>query len=196
MKKIWIVISFTLFTILLGISSHLYLKGSSFSQKQNVTVQNPLIEGITIEESSPTSALTPTPLLKIKAPLPTQQPTTQQTNQTITNINFEVSAIPTYPPCTIYYPALNKTTTYTYMSPEECQKQKDYINNLSNQQTLTPIPTQGRTQADIQACKDAVSEKYQNLIRGCYVKYQDSAADACARGYQGESGNESKDCEY
>lgn len=60
-----------------------------------------------------------------------------------------------------------------------------------------PSPTQPpqKSAEDIQKCKDAVREKYDNLIRGCYVRYQGSAANMCAAGYQSQSGPEWAACE-
>lgn len=42
------------------------------------------------------------------------------------------------PPCTIYYPALGYSQTYSHLSIEECQKSKDEIANIP---TLAPIPS-------------------------------------------------------
>ncbi|MFA5750001.1 MAG: hypothetical protein WC895_02150 [Candidatus Shapirobacteria bacterium] len=61
---------------------------------------------------------------------------TQNKNNTQTNTNK-------YPPCTIYYPSLNRSETYYYTSPEDCQKWKDKAAAGSTQTipTLAPIPT-------------------------------------------------------
>lgn len=44
-----------------------------------------------------------------------------------------------YPPCTIYYPALKYSQTYSYTSPEQCQQWKNNVNS-STTSTYTPIP--------------------------------------------------------
>ena len=69
--------------------------------------------------------------------------------------------------------------------------------NVTALPTIAPQPTTPQKSAtNIQNCKNAVREKYNNLIQGCYIKYGDtSASDACARGYQGMSGTEWAACE-
>lgn len=61
--------------------------------------------------------------------------------------------------------------------------------------TTAPTSTPVKSQTDIDKCKSEVREKYTNLINGCYVQYQGSAANMCANGYQGLSSNEMKNCE-
>ena len=110
----------------------------------------------------------------------------------------------TYPPCTIYYPGLNYTYTF-YFSPEECAYWRSQASSTSNTPVnVTALPTTAtqpttpqKSATDIQNCKNAVREKYNNLIQGCYIKYGDSSAsNACARAYQDESGKEWSACEY
>lgn len=60
--------------------------------------------------------------------------------------------------------------------------------------TTTPTSVPVKSQADIDKCKSEVREKYTNLINGCYIQYQGSASDACARGYQNLSSSEMSAC--
>jgi len=69
------------------------------------------------------------------------------------------------------------------------------IPTYSYQSSPVPTPPPQKSAEDIQKCKDAVREKYDNLIRGCYVRYQGSAANMCASGYQSQSGPEWTACE-
>lgn len=50
-----------------------------------------------------------------------------------TNANPTSAPTPSYPPCTIFYPVLNTSSTYTYMSPEECKTAQDKLNSESAQ---------------------------------------------------------------
>lgn len=61
----------------------------------------------------------------------------------------------------------------------------------------SPVPTQSpqKSANEIQKCKDEVRTKYDNLIRGCYIRYEGSAANMCASGYQGQSSPEMIACE-
>ena len=52
------------------------------------------------------------------------KPCTRVTNGTNTVNNNQANTI-NYPPCTIYYPSLNRSETYNYTSPSDCQKWKD-----------------------------------------------------------------------
>jgi len=69
-----------------------------------------------------------------------------------------------YPPCTIYYPALGYSQTYSYISPEQCQIWKNnatksttntYVPSvtIAPTPTLTPVPT-----TDPNLCSQAVAE--------------------------------------
>ena len=60
--------------------------------------------------------------------------------------------------------------------------------------TTAPTSAPIKSQADIDKCKSEVREKYTNLINGCYIQYQGSASDACARGYQNLSSSEMSAC--
>lgn len=75
------------------------------------------------------------------------------------------------------------------------ERQKISNSNQNNVPTSVPQAPSGKSQVDIQKCKDDARAKYEDLIRGCYIRFQDSAANACARGYQGMSGTEIKQCE-
>lgn len=91
---------------------------------------------------------------------------------------------------------------YGILPYNECVvKSNAYWNSLnapiptSYQSTSAPTQSPQKSAEDVQKCKDAVREKYDNLIRGCYVRYQGSAANMCASGYQSQSGSEWVACE-
>lgn len=105
--------------------------------------------------------------------------------------------------------------TSSFISKDDCSKSTYSTGGSYNYQyptfaplpTWVPIPTYasptysytapaGKSQADIDKCKNEVRDKYSNLISGCYIRFGDSSAsDVCARAYQGLSGTESKNCE-
>lgn len=110
-----------------------------------------------------------------------------------------------YPPCTVCWQYAG-CLTYTFISPEECKirQEKAKTSSISNpipsitpyntpQPTPVPLPT--HNQAAIERCKSDVREETTNLINGCYIKYQGSAADACARGVQGQQASKMVACE-
>lgn len=43
----------------------------------------------------------------------------------------KIQAEPSYPPCTIYYPATKLSQTYNYTTPEECKRYQDEANSFS-----------------------------------------------------------------
>jgi len=59
---------------------------------------------------------------------------------------------------------------------------------------VSPQPPQ-KTAEDIQKCKDAVREKYNNLYIGCNITYQGSAVEMCQKAYQRQSSADSIACE-
>ncbi len=130
----------------------------------------------------------------------------KQTTGNYTPPTANVYTPPSYPPCIVYYPGLGYSQTYSYISPEICKTWQDTASSGStntSQSTSQPTPTlyiaptqpAQKSTEEILRCKSEVRAKYEDLIRGCYIKYQDSAANACARGYQGLSGTESLACE-
>jgi len=44
-------------------------------------------------------------------------------------------------------------------------------------------------------CKADVKASFNNLIRGCYIRFEGSAANACARAYQSQSSDYIYNCE-
>lgn len=112
-------------------------------------------------------------------------------------------AIPTYTntyvdnyiTCIVSYPCTGASNTYRLL-PADCTNAQQTATNICNTYYTKPTSAPAtKSQADIDACKAAVSAKYKSLISGCYIKYQGSASDACARGYQGQSGSEMAACE-
>lgn len=115
----------------------------------------------------------------------------------------------TYSPCTVCWKYAG-CLTYTTFSPEECARRQNEA-NLNTSIASTPIPNNGNTtiivvatptpttvqhdQAAIDRCKAQVREETTNLINGCYVKYQDSSAEACARGIQDQQAQKITACE-
>jgi len=92
-----------------------------------------------------------------------------------------------YPPCTIYYPYLKSSSTYYYMSPEECQKQKDRI-AAGSTQTIptsvlpkTTIPTQTvyvaptTSQAEIEARISKCNSRCRSIRSSAIVDLQREA---------------------
>jgi len=62
----------------------------------------------------------------------------QQANQptiTTTNKNQPTS---NNPPCTVYYPALDRSETYPHMSPEDCKKEQELMKGTTNTYGETP----------------------------------------------------------
>ena len=51
------------------------------------------------------------------------------------------------------------------------------------------------SQEQIEKCISEVHEEAKNLIGGCYIQFQDSAANACARGRQSQSAAQISNCE-
>lgn len=81
-------------------------------------------------------------------------------------INSNQTNIANYPPCTVYYPSLNRFETYYYTSPSDCQKWKDSAKSGSTQIIptsyyivptahvhQTPTPNQTDIDARISRCK-------------------------------------------
>lgn len=126
------------------------------------------------------------------------KPCTRVTNGTNT-VNNNQTNTTNYPPCTIYYPSSNRSETYIYQSPSDCQKLKDSVAAGSTQivptssyvappvVTTTPYPTPTVDQAAIDArisrCKsDCISsvdsyigsERHKAVARGGYDSYFDS----------------------
>ena len=108
-----------------------------------------------------------------------------------------------YLPCTVYYPALGYSQTYSYISPEQCQQWKDRAtsnttttnNPPTNSPTIYTNPTPNTlTSEQIASCKAEVKTTFDNLMRGCYIKYQGSGADACSYAYQRLSGSYNISC--
>jgi len=84
-----------------------------------------------------------------------------------------------------------KVKTDEYWAKE---RQKISDSSLTNYPTSIPPTQAGKSQADIDKCKNEVRAKYEDLIRGCYIITQDSAANVCARGYQDQSGTAMQQC--
>jgi len=102
----------------------------------------------------------------------------QNTKSNNTTPNTYVSTVyPSYPPCTIYYPALNYTETYEYMSPEYCELSKKTLATSTPQATVAPIPIIDY----VTPCIDAVRKKHNELIRYCQNEFGggSSAGQAC-----------------
>lgn len=72
--------------------------------------------------------------------------------------------------------------------------------------TYQPLPTPtlseeklqiiiDQLEADIKHCKNEVHSRYNDLVRGCSIKYQGSAVEACERAYNKEREKELQKCE-
>lgn len=121
------------------------------------------------------------------------------------------STLPTYPPCTIYYPNLNHAETYYYLSPEQCQKSKEsLIIPVSSptpiptyQPSLPPIQTEdqlqitaGQIEQDIKHCKNEVHAYYNQQVRNCSIQFGGSSAEeACIYAQNKERDKKLKECE-
>lgn len=73
------------------------------------------------------------------------------------NYNSSKTSGANYPPCTVYYPALHISSTYSYTSPETCKQWQDTANAGS---TNTLQPTQQPTTAPTQD-----NAEYNNLLK-------------------------------
>jgi len=85
-------------------------------------------------------------------------------NRNTTSGNYNAS--PSYPPCTVYYPALKYSQTYSYVSTEQCKTWQDTANagSTSVVQQPTPVPTQDNSEYNDllkrhqEACNQAAAE--------------------------------------
>lgn len=79
---------------------------------------------------------------------------------------------PSYPPCIVYYPVLNKTETYNYISPSECLTWQNRANSTTqvfsqpSPYTITsyPSPTPYVPQMTKAQCSSAVRDKYYSTM--------------------------------
>jgi len=77
-------------------------------------------------------------------PWPTSNHQTNNQNKTPNEYTY---ATPSYPPCTIYYPALGYSQTYYYTSPEQCRINQNSVNMTTSvppeiaNRTYSPMPT-------------------------------------------------------
>lgn len=56
--------------------------------------------------------------------------------------NYNYQSVPTFPPCTIYYPSLGYSQTYTYLSTQDCSYWREQANSGYNAvPTKSPVPT-------------------------------------------------------
>lgn len=101
----------------------------------------------------------------------------EQGNNTNVSINNNSYSAPSYPPCTVYYPSLGTSQTYSTFSPEYCKTLQDSA-RIGGTNTLQPtaIPV-GKSQADIDNCKNRVRTKYDELIRGCSILYGETSGE-------------------
>lgn len=89
------------------------------------------------------------------------------------------NSAPTYPPCTIYYPALGYSQTYSSASPEECQQWRNNAKPvvLVTSAPYTPTPTQDTNRDQrIVLCKEIAKTNYDNAKSNCLYKARGSGA--------------------
>lgn len=112
-----------------------------------------------------------------------------------------------YLPCTIYYPALNRTETYYYLTPEQCQKSKESLivptPTPIYQTSPPPVLTEEQLQIiadqieqDIKHCKNEVNAYYNQQVRNCSIQYGGSSAEEmCIYAQNQERDKKLKECE-
>lgn len=104
-----------------------------------------------------------------------------------------------FPPCTVYYSKWGFSQTYTYMTPEECQRTQDDAKSDNSVAPSNPTPTltdeqkqqfidDTNSQVDahnkqVNDCRNSVNNDYDAKVQGCYNQYGggSSAGPACAQ---------------
>ena len=112
-------------------------------------------------------------------------PNNSACDQAQSNYNSSKTSGSNYPPCTVYYPALHTSSTYSYTSPETCRQWQDTANAGSTNtfQPTTP-PAQDNTEYNnllkqhAEACQRVVAEwntYKENFYANEYNNYSSSA---------------------
>ena len=86
----------------------------------------------------------------------------------------------------------NYSFNFGQLTYDECKTKTDAY--WASQTTTAPTSTSQKSAEEIAKCRSEVTAQYQSLISGCYVRYEGSAANQCASGYQGQSSVAMKAC--
>lgn len=96
------------------------------------------------------------------APKATQTPT--KAPQTVPSVQpAQTYSAPSYPPCTVYYPALGYSQTYSYTSPETCAMWQA-SNSGSNATAPAPSVEPVDNSAQVASCKAGVQNWMTNQL--------------------------------
>ena len=99
---------------------------------------------------------------------------------------------PTYPPCTVFYPALGYSQTYVNVLTSQCDLWKQQANSYATptpyvQPTMSPEEQQAlinQHNSQVDRCQHDIVNNYAPLIQGCNQYGDSSAAEACKTIYE------------
>ncbi len=118
---------------------------------------------------------------------------TVRPKQANSNVNTNTNTIPTstykptlYPVCIVHYSTINLTSTYYYMTAEECAEAQ----RKATTSVATPAPNPVDTAALISECKASVDAKYYPIFQRC------NSYDAATHQLCYETNTNSKNAEY